>query len=163
MNFTKVKASLFEQDRKYALVHCIAEDARMGAGIATLFVKRYPLMRSWLQIQKPRTGQVLPFAEDGNPIVLNMITKQKSSDKPTRQDFNKTVDVLKAFVLNHNIKHIAIPLIGAGLDRLDWAESETYIREVFSDTDISILLCLTDESKSIHDNSWERYYRIRGI
>lgn len=29
MNFTKIEADLFAQDHKYALAHCIAEDARM--------------------------------------------------------------------------------------------------------------------------------------
>lgn len=163
MNFTKIEADLFAQDHKYALAHCIAEDARMGAGIATQFVKRYPTMRTDLHSQQPKTGQVIPFTETGKPLVINMITKKRSSGKPTRQDFNTTVNALKVYMLQQGLTHLAIPLIGAGLDQLDWSESEEYIREVFKDTDIEIILCLTADSKRIHDSSWERFYRVRGI
>lgn len=162
MKFTKVEADLFAQDHKYALVHCIAEDARMGAGIDTQFVKRYPLMRDWLKQQSPTIGQVVPYSEGRKPLVLNMITKKKSSDKPTRQDFDATVYTLKQFAVNHGLTHLAFPLIGAGLDRLEWVESEEVIQWLFMDTDIELLLCLTEESKRIHDSAWERFNRVRG-
>lgn len=163
MKFTKLEADLFAQPQNYALAHCIAKDANMGAGIATQFVKRYPLMRDFLRGQDPKIGQVISFTEGQKPLVLNLITKKKSSGKPTREDFNRTIENLKAYTEANNITHLAIPLIGAGLDKLDWADSELHIKEVFADTGIEIILCMTPDSKIIHDSSWERYYRVRGI
>ena len=38
-------------------------------------------------------------------------------------------------------KKIAMPVIGCGLDRLDWSKVSDIIKDVFSDTDIEILVC----------------------
>ena len=43
-------------------------------------------------------------------------------------------------VLN-GIKKIAMPLIGCGLDRLEWEDVKTIIINTFQDTDIEILIC----------------------
>jgi hypothetical protein len=40
-----------------------------------------------------------------------------------------------------SIRKIAMPLIGCGLDRLDWNKVKDVIEDVFSDTDIEILVC----------------------
>jgi hypothetical protein len=40
-----------------------------------------------------------------------------------------------------DIKKIAMPVIGCGLDRLNWDVVKYYIRQVFADTDIEILIC----------------------
>lgn len=157
MEFIKKQADLFDQDLGIPLVHCIAADARMGAGIATQFVKRYPEMRSYLQQIEPEVGQVISYVKKGLPMVYNLITKEVSFDKPTREDFNKTIETLKRQVIAQGVSTIAIPLIGAGLDRLDWYESEMFIRETFKDTDITIILCLDDNAQRIHDESFKAH------
>jgi len=43
----------------------------------------------------------------------------------------------------YECKKLAIPLIGAGLGKLDWNESSQFIQQVFSDNmDIEILVCI---------------------
>ena len=44
-------------------------------------------------------------------------------------------------MIENGDKYLAIPLIGAGLDRLSWDESRETIKRVFADTDIEILVC----------------------
>ena len=39
------------------------------------------------------------------------------------------------------ISLIAMPQVGAGLDRLSWAKNREIIKDVFMDTDIEILVC----------------------
>lgn len=163
MVLTKINGDLFRQDSKYALAHCIASDAKMGAGIATQFVARYPQMRTAISTDRPSVGGIFCYTEIGKPDVLNLITKQKSSGKPTRSDFNRTIENLKEFAITRGITHIAIPLLGADLDKLDWAESEEHIRSVFEDTGIEILLCLNERSRGIHDASWDKYHRVRSV
>ena len=41
MKIEEVNGDLFSCDDKYALAHCISFDCKMGAGIASEFVKRY--------------------------------------------------------------------------------------------------------------------------
>ena len=48
---------------------------------------------------------------------------------------------MKRICLRENIDKIAMPTIGAGLDRLFWDEVAGKIKEVFADTDIEIMVC----------------------
>ena len=36
---------------------------------------------------------------------------------------------------------VAMPLIGCGLDRLEWDKVKTIIAQTFNDTDIEVLVC----------------------
>lgn len=145
MKYTEIKGDLFSAEEHYVLAHCIAADARMGAGIATQFVKRYPNMRNYIHSQNPIIGDVVFYnchqaGGTGKHHLFNLITKEKSWEKPYRADFSNAIDKLKEEMVNRGFLHLAIPLIGAGLDRLDWNESRDYIKEEFADTDIEILV-----------------------
>lgn len=140
MKYKEVKGDLFKVSREFTLVHCIATDCAMGAGIATQFVKRNPGMRKSLLDCKPMVGNVLYYKDGGEHDVLNLITKKYSNNKPTRGDFNLTIDNLKKVCGFLNIKKLAMPLIGSGLDKLNWRESSNHIKETFKDTDIEILV-----------------------
>lgn len=139
MKYTEVKGNLFNADRKYVFAHCIATDCRMGAGIATQFARRNPSMRSVLLDSQPLVGDVLYF-DDEKDRVFNLFTKNSSWDKPAREDFNRIVISLKNCMVSIGFRHLAIPLIGSGLDRLDWNITEDFIMRVFADTDIEILV-----------------------
>jgi O-acetyl-ADP-ribose deacetylase (regulator of RNase III) len=41
----------------------------------------------------------------------------------------------------HGINKVAMPIIGCGLDRLQWDKVSEIIKDVFKDTDIEILVC----------------------
>ena len=45
-------------------------------------------------------------------------------------------------VINNNIKQIAMPMIGCGLDRLNWIRVSYIIQKIFSETDIEIVVCM---------------------
>ena len=51
------------------------------------------------------------------------------------------VEFNKRFDMKNNIKKIAMPVIGCGLDRLNWADVSEQIKSVFTDTDVEILVC----------------------
>ena len=143
MIYREMKRDLFELPVNYSLAHCIATDAIMGAGIAVQFVRRYTGLRSTLQSMNLKIGDVILYKKDNSTNqVINLITKQSSYGKPTRKTFNETILNLKEVAIENNIKRIGMPLIGSGLDRLDWEESRTWIKEVFKDTDIEIIVCM---------------------
>jgi len=48
---------------------------------------------------------------------------------------------MRRLIINNNIKFIAMPKIGCGLDRLQWGMVREIITEVFNDLDIEILVC----------------------
>ena len=73
--------------------------------------------------------------------MYNIVTKKYSTGKPTRESFDKSIEILRDKMIENGDKFLAIPLIGAGLDRLSWDENRETIKRVFKDTDIEILVC----------------------
>ena len=140
MEYTEVKGDLFNVHESYTLAHCISVDCKMGAGIAVQFVKHNPDMRETLLKMNPKVGEALYYNWEGKHGVINLITKEKYFHKPTREDFNRAILDMKGVVISYDIKKLAIPLLGAGLDKLNWDESSQFIQEVFKDTDIQILV-----------------------
>lgn len=140
MKYQEIKGDLFKVSEDYFLVHCISQDCKMGAGIAVEFVKRNPNMRNTLQKMNPKIGEALYYNLEGVHGVINLITKERYFNKPTREDFNESIIDLKMVTLSYDVKKLAMPLIGSGLDRLSWNESSKFIQETFADTDIEILV-----------------------
>ena len=48
---------------------------------------------------------------------------------------------LKTGCEKENISKIAMPKIGCGLDRLDWYDISSAIKEIFADSQIEIVVC----------------------
>ena len=73
--------------------------------------------------------------------VFNLITKAKYWHKPTYNSLEEAVVIMKELALNEDVKFIAMPKIGCGLDKLQWGKTKEIIQNVFEDTDIEILIC----------------------
>lgn len=138
MEYKEIQKDLFTVSDEYFLVHCISSDAEMGAGIALEFRKRYPLesLRQLAKTMPLRVGSCIVVGR-----VCNLVTEKNYWDKPTYKSFRLSIESLKERVDKYHIKQIALPTIGSGLDRLDWVDNRKIIRQVFSDTDIEILVC----------------------
>jgi O-acetyl-ADP-ribose deacetylase (regulator of RNase III) len=136
--FKEEKRNLFEVPEEYKLAHCISSDCAMGAGIAVEFQKRFRI-KSYLlslpdeQIKHPTSVYV--------NRCFNLITKKYYYNKPTLESLTQSVIIMKNQAELLDIKKIAMPRIGCGLDRLKWVEVKEMIKEVFKDTDIEILVC----------------------
>jgi len=129
------KRNLFEVDKKYYLAHCISEDCAMGAGIAVEFQNKFKLRNKLLQCD-PEYPMCIQIGR-----VYNLITKAKYWNKPTYSSLEGAVLMMRELALDKEIKFIAMPKIGCGLDRLQWGKTREIIQEVFKDTDIEILIC----------------------
>lgn len=142
MKFNEQKGNLFELGDKYTLAHCISLDCEMGKGIAVEFDRRFSGMKVWLQRMIKANDYEYPKtipAYQGNELrVFNLITKEKYWHKPTYQTITKCVREMAEYCARHNIKYLAIPKIGCGLDRLQWGKVRDIIKEEFQDLDIEI-------------------------
>jgi len=141
MKYTIQKYDLFKfykENPDYFLVHCIASDCALGAGIAVEFEKKFKLR----EILKK-----FSFEQRLYPTIIlvgqvfNLITKEKSYLKPSYTSLFKTLNMLKDFSLKKNIKKLAMPKIGCGLDCLFWDCVEEEIKNIFRTTDIEIVVC----------------------
>ena len=139
---------LFEGTEGYCLAHCISADFSMSRGIVTQFNKRFGLgkklraaypdyLEQWRQ--SGRTFDCLPVDR-----VLNLVTKEKYSQKPTYASLQGALNEMKRLCLETGVRRVAMPKIGCGLDKLEWDAVSQMIRDTFADSGISILVCIRD-------------------
>lgn len=144
MTIREEKRDLFTVPQGYYLVHCISGDYALGAGIAKQFTEVYN-MREKLHNQFPiEEGE--RFANVGKALlidnVFNLVTKARHFNKPTYDSLTDTLFEMRVQIEEKGIKKIAMPLIGCGLDRLEWDKVKENIQVIFEDLDIEILICI---------------------
>ena len=146
MKYEERIQDLFETPAEYCLAHCISADFVMGKGIVVEFNKRFGIKKLLKQIcpnymaEWVSEGLTFDFIPTGR--AFNLITKTKYSDKPTYDTLRGALEAMRDHCIRYNKKKIAMPVIGCGLDKLEWDKVSAIIREVFENTDIEILVCL---------------------
>lgn len=135
---------LFSVPEDYYLAHCISADFGMGKGIVVEFNKRFNI-KNKLQTKYPNfVNDYHHYKYGGMALiegrVINLITKERYWEKPTYETLRNALNIAK-IRLPLECKKIAMPVIGCGLDRLEWSKVSDIIKDVFSDTDIEILVC----------------------
>nr|CAG4712656.1 unnamed protein product [Naegleria fowleri] len=96
-----------------SMCHCVSVNLNMGAGIATLFKQRFGRVQE-LKDQKAQIGQVATlYLQEENMCIY--------------------LEAMKKHMLQHDVNELAIPLLGCGLDRLEWEKVQPIIVELFSD------------------------------
>lgn len=136
MKITEMQKDLFEVEDNHHLAHCISSDYALGAGIAVAFNKKYDMKR---KLFLKGTGKYPDCIQIGN--VFNLVTKNKCWEKPTYENLRSSLFLMKDAIVSKRITHLAMPRIGSGLDRLEWAKVKEIIEDVFQDIDIEILIC----------------------
>lgn len=143
MNIKEVTQDLFSVPQGYYLAHCISGDYALGAGIAVAFNDNYNMKYKLHRDYAIPEGE--KFANVGRALlvdnVFNLVTKQRCFHKPTYESLYYTLEDMKEQCEELNVEKLAMPLIGCGLDKLQWDKVKEIIEEVFSDTDIEILIC----------------------
>lgn len=134
---------LFTVPQGYYLAHCISGDYALGAGIAKQFVENYNMRFKLHKIFPIPDGE--KFANVGQALlvdnVFNLVTKARVFHKPTYESLYDTLLDMRVQCENLDISKLAIPLLGCGLDRLNWERVKDIIEDVFDSTDIEILVC----------------------
>ena len=145
MTYKEEIRDLFSVPDDYYLVHCISADFAMGKGIAVEFNKRFN-MKTKLHICFYK--YLDEFIKNNYQFdclvmdkVFNLITKERYWQKPTYKTMQGALEIMKMMATENGVKKIAMPIIGCGLDQLQWDKVSKIIQEVFEDTDIEILVC----------------------
>ena len=136
---------LFSISDQYYLAHCISADFGMGKGIVIEFNNRFNMKR---KLKSKYPNYLKEYSEEnrcGDCIldgrVLNLITKERYYQKPTYESFTQALHVMKRVCLRNEINKVAMPMIGCGLDKLEWDKVSEVIRDIFDDTKMEILVC----------------------
>lgn len=145
MIYREENMDLFSVSDDYYLVHCISADFDMGRGIVVEFNRRFDMKRK-LQSKYPNyLSQYIHKRIGGDCIlegkVFNLITKERYCHKPTLITMRLALEKMNLVCSENNIKKIAMPVIGCGLDRLNWNDVSEQIKSVFTDMHVEILVC----------------------
>lgn len=146
MIYKEEEKNLFLDTKDYCYAQCISADFVMGAGIAVEFNKRMNMKNilkkkydNYLKQWDSHFEETIPCIFENN--VFNLITKRNVYMKPTYNTLENALIGMKALAQINGVTKIAMPLIGCGLDRLEWSKVSTIIQTVFEDTDIELLIC----------------------
>lgn len=143
MIINEINQDLFAVPQGYYLAHCISGDYALGAGIARKFNEVYDMKFKLHRDYPIPEGQ--KFANVGKALlidnVFNLVTKERCFNKPTYDSLFQTLLDMREQTEQMNIKKLAIPLLGCGLDRLEWEKVRENIVDAFYSTDIEILVC----------------------
>lgn len=121
------------------LAHCVSRNGAVSAGFALQVHRRYAIRRE-LQATPNRSCPGLVVQYRGERLILNLITKEHHTDKPTIQSFASALEILKNFLLYNNIREFCTVELGTGLDRLKYCEVLQALCGVFHNTNIKIYM-----------------------
>ena len=146
MVYKEENLDLFSVSNDYYLAHCISSDYALGAGIAVEFNKRFDMRRK-LNEKMPNCWTFMKKHNiDGFCItvdyVLNLVTKERYWHKPTYKSIEDALKSMRQACKSYGIKKVAMPMIGCGLDRLQWYKVSEIINKTFENEDIEILVCI---------------------
>lgn len=144
MKYKEEVRDLFSVPEDYYLAHCISADFALGAGIAVQFNKHFD-MKNVLKTKYPDYLSRWE-ADDVSDVILegrvfNLITKKRYWQKPTYESMKNVLLMLKAICKEKGITKVAMPLIGCGIDGLEWERVSIQIKRLLADSDIEILVC----------------------
>jgi O-acetyl-ADP-ribose deacetylase (regulator of RNase III) len=137
MELNYIKGDLFTA--KSVLAHCISSDFALGAGIAKAFAEKGVKSELMHRYEKNKwNGHGYCLVTNINSMkVYNLVTKQSYWMKPSYYTLKEALQSMKNQMIE---TEIAMPLIGCGLDRLQWSEVKKLIKDVFDNTNINITI-----------------------
>jgi O-acetyl-ADP-ribose deacetylase (regulator of RNase III) len=145
-NLKEVPGNLFDDAPEgAALGHCVGADFLMGKGIAVEFRERFGHL-DYLRSQHAQPGQVMtvPLYKSNGEIeryIFHIVTKPKSANcLPRPHEFVPAVRELATLCASLGVKTLALPRIGAGLDRQPWQWVRKIIEEEFAGVATEVLI-----------------------
>ena len=144
MTIREEKRDLFTVSQGYYLAHCISGDYALGAGIAKQFDKIYNMREKLFHMYPLNPGTKYGHVGEALLVdnVFNLVTKPRSFQKPTYDDLEDAIEDMAEQMYDKEITRLAIPLLGCGLDRLEWDNVKAIIENQFDYTDVDILVCV---------------------
>ena len=117
--------------------HCISGDLKMGAGIAVQFDREYHIKEKLKQYWDMSCPMKAPACFRVG-MIYNLVTKDHFYDKPTLESMSSAIYDWRHLLIQNRVKHIVIPEIGCGLDKLEWSDVKNLLIQAFLGVDITI-------------------------
>jgi len=135
---TFTKGNLLEAPAE-ALVNTVNTVGVMGKGIALMFKERFPdnfrRYAAACKAKEVRTGRM--FVTEGNELggprwIVNFPTKQHWRSSSKMEWITEGLQDLRRFLIENNVRSVAVPPLGAGNGGLAWDEVRAQIEQVLA-------------------------------
>lgn len=93
-----------------------------------------------LMDQRPNVGDVA-YLQQNDRYIYYLVSKDLSNKKPSYNTLTAAITKLRDFIVEHDVKKLAIPRIGCGLDKLNWLRVKNIIRRLFQGVGCMIKVC----------------------
>lgn len=87
--------------------------------------------------QNVKSGGVA-ILKDNDRYIYYLVTKEFTYNKPTYDSLTASLNAMKDHVAANNVKSVALPRIGCGIDGLEWEKVQAILHKVFSDMPIEM-------------------------
>ncbi|XP_026291818.2 ADP-ribose glycohydrolase OARD1-like [Frankliniella occidentalis] len=149
------KGNILKAAENYSIAHCVGKDLLLSDGIARNIKETFSLEETINEMKEDpiEVGDILPIQQDKN-YILNIVTKELSRDKPTWNNFKKSIKRLPEICSDLGISKICMPRIGSGLDGLNWPKVLKLLEGIFENEDIEVyILDLKDSEQQEYNKS----------
>lgn len=126
---------LINNMRSLALVYPISVDLLDIDGFSGMFHQRHPRVVAALRKKNDiSVGKIYRF-KHRNPtfVSYSLVVKKDGFERVSPDSYERSLKELKRVLLAENIGMFDIPLLGAGIDRVDWLTMSNILNRVFSD------------------------------
>lgn len=141
MKLVELIGDIFDQPRE-CYMQCVSADFKMGAGIAKEFQDQFGVKDKLITRYKDYSKF---FKRDGggavcssDPLVISLVTKEHYYDKPTYDTMDESLRQAAILCQTWGIFEVSMPMIGCGLDRLNWDKVKKLIEKNFRDLNMMI-------------------------
>lgn len=143
MKYTEKQMDLFEVPKDYYIVHCISADFQMNPGLSMAIDKKYDVKNNLFDNYKGlRFIYPLCLTTDR---VISLVTKANQDVETDRKDLAWCIYDMKRIMDSRGIKKIA--MAKSCFDKTKWNEVKKILQDVFSDTDVEILVVYKGREK----------------
>lgn len=155
-----MKHNILDSDAD-AIVNTTNVQGVMGAGLAYYFAKAYPKMLEYYRLAcadgTHKMGEMLFFNDDSGKIICNFPTMKYPGMRANLDDIVTGLrDLKRAIVtsqtspfhvdIGNSIHSIAIPPLGCGIGRLDYALVKAAILEHLAGANVDVQLYLPEDA-----------------
>jgi O-acetyl-ADP-ribose deacetylase (regulator of RNase III) len=143
-----VTGDLLDDDAE-CLVNCVNCVGVMGSGIAAKFKQMFPqnylLYREHCAAKRLQPGDVLVCSGDGR-FIFNAATKDHWREPSCLEWVETALNNINFKVHQRGIKSIAVPALGCGKGRLEWADVQPLIYHYMNIADVVTRVYLPQEA-----------------
>lgn len=132
--FTNEPRNCLAVQVKHLISSCIISSPMICLTFRRIF-KNIPLLRA----QRQGPGSVV-LLKNNDRYIFYLVTKIRYFHKPTYESLYFSLIRLKQFCICLNVKKLAMPKIGCGLDRLNWVRVKNLMGLVFDNSDVEIIV-----------------------